>query len=100
MEGIIRAFAQHQAVLVHHGVIAVDIGIGMCNLGNLSQWFCLLLSRVRIRLRPLRRHEAGIRVAFVLRQVVPGDGGRIHLSHSAGRMILRRHVYNARVAGE
>lgn len=36
-EGIVRAFAEHQALLAHYRIVAVDIGIGMGCLGNLSK---------------------------------------------------------------
>ena len=100
MGRIIRTFAQHQAMLVHYGVIAVDIGIGMGNFRDLSQRLCLLLSRIRVGRRPLRCNQARVGVAFVLRQVVPGDGGRIHLPHRPGGMILRRHINDVGIAGE
>ena len=99
MSRIVRTFAEHQTVFVHHAVIAVDIGIGMGSFRYFSQRLRPFFSRIVVVSRTLRRNESRIREAGILRQVVPGNGGGVHFPHRAGRMIFCRHKNDTGIAG-
>ena len=96
----VRAFSQHQAVLVHHAVVAVDIGVGVGSFGNFPQRLRPLFPRIIIGVRTLRRDKARILITFVFRQLVPCDGAGIDGTHAPLGVVLRGHIDDVRVAGE
>ena len=100
MPGIVGAFSQHEAVLVHDAVIAVNVCISVSRFRNLPQGLCPFPVRVIIPGSPFRSHQAGIVITGIFRQIIPGNGGRVHLAHSPGGMILGRNINDTGIAGK
>ena len=71
--GIISAFAEHQAVLVHHGIIAVDIGVGVAGFGNLSKGNRRFLLGIIIAWGTFWCIEAWCHLTIEFREVLPGN---------------------------
>ena len=100
MSRIIGALPQHQAMLIHNSVIAVNISIGVGSLRDFPQRFGRLLPRAGIVLSALGRHQPGELPTVVLRHLIPGNGGRVDLPHLSRLMLLGRHIDDIGVTGK
>lgn len=84
-------------MLVHYGIVAVDIGIGMGDFRNLSERRGLCQLGKVVAGSTFRRVPARGDDTVVVRELVLGDGGWIDIAFTACGMILGRDVDNAGV---
>ena len=91
-EGAVRAFAEHQPVLVHDAVGAIQIGIGMRHLRNVADGNAGFFVGMGIAGRALRVDHARQLESIELRQIANGRSGSMYRTLTAFRPVARGHI--------
>ncbi len=89
--GSVGALAHHQVVLIHHAIVAIEIGVRMGYLGDVSDRLGFLVAFTgEVTWAALLGHDA--RIAIVLLKHLPHGSGLVVLGRDVNEPLVRQFV--------